>query len=173
MASNKELPAWALEAATAEDRERTSKARREGTMQITWPDKKALRDWTRQHDWPTPLFGFEDKFIARMLASDDNFALALRESGVAIRIPARQITLPDEELRDFDALYAERGESGRPTGWGALVEGLREIRRAVEAGVVVEIDGMKLKSWESFYTWAHGRYHMLEDGYDSWIGDDR
>lgn len=48
-----------------------------------------------------------------------------------------------------------------------------EICRVVEAGVVVEIDGTTLNSWGSFYTWAHGRYHMLEDGYDSWIGDDR
>ena len=28
-----------------------------------------------------------------------------------------------------------------------------------------------LTTWQSFYDWAHGRYHMLEDGYDSWIGD--
>lgn len=29
-----------------------------------------------------------------------------------------------------------------------------------------------MRSWQQFYTWAHGRYHMLEDGYDTWIGDD-
>ena len=108
-----------------------------------------------------------------MLASDDNFALSLQQSGVEIRIPVRQFVLPDEELQEFDALYAERSEDGRPTGWGILVEELREIRRAVEAGVVVEIEGQKLRSWNSFYTWAHGRYHMLEDGYDSWMGDDK
>ena len=62
--------------------------------------------------------------------------------------------------------YAERS-------WRWLVESLREIRRAVEADVVVEIDGQQLKSFGSFYTWAHGRYHVLEDGYDPWIGDDR
>jgi hypothetical protein len=45
-------------------------------------------------------------------------------------------------------------------------------RRAVEAGVVVTIAGETLKSWSGFYTWAHGRYHTLEDGADSWIGDD-
>ena len=172
MATKKELPAWALEAATTEDRERTDQARSQGTMQITWPGKEALRGWTRQHNWPTPWFGFEDKFLVTMLASDDNFALAVQECDVAIRIPARQITIADEKLREFDALYAERDENGRPTGWGALVERLRDIRRAVEAGVVVVIDGRKLRSWDSFYTWAHGRYHMLEDGYDSWIGDD-
>ena len=46
MATKKELPAWALEAATTEDRERTDQARSQGTMQITWPDKEALRGWT-------------------------------------------------------------------------------------------------------------------------------
>jgi hypothetical protein len=50
---------------------------------------------------------------------------------------------------------------------GALVEELRVIRRAVEAGFVVE-----LRTWQGFYSWAHGRYHALEDGYDSWIGSD-
>ncbi len=62
---------------------------------------------------------------------------------------------------------------GYPTSWGSLVEALRAIRRAVEAGVVVHIEGEQpLLSWQHFYQWAHGRYHMLEDGYDTWIGDD-
>ena len=172
MTTKKDLPGWALETATSEDRERTSRARSQDNMQVTWPNETDLRAWSRQHSWPRPLFGFKEKFIETMLASDDNFALAVQESAVEIRIPAQQITIPDAELREFDALYDERGENGRPTGWGPLVEGLREIRRAVEAGVVVVIDGRTLTSWGSFYDWAHGRYHMLEDGYDSWIGDD-
>jgi len=54
-----------------------------------------------------------------------------------------------------------------------LVEDLREIRRAVEAGVAVTVEGEGLLlNWQGFYRWAHGRYHMLEDGYDKWIGDD-
>lgn len=62
---------------------------------------------------------------------------------------------------------------GHPNSWGALVEELRAIRRAVEAGVVVYIAGEQpLSNWQQFYRWAHGRYHMLEDGYDKWIGDD-
>lgn len=173
MAASHELPTWALQPATADDRERTIEAQSRDTMQLTWPDKHVLRDWARRHGWPSPLFGFDGKFLATMLASDDNFALALRESGVEIRIPAPQYVLPDEKLQEFDALYAERTENGRPTSWGVLVEDLREIRRAVEAGVVVVVEGQKLTNWNGFYTWAHGRYHMLEDGYDSWIGDDR
>ena len=56
---------------------------------------------------------------------------------------------------------------------GVLVAGLREIRRAVAAGVVVYVDGKTLRSFGSFYNWAHGRYDALEEGYDSWIGDDK
>lgn len=79
-----------------------------------------------------------------------------------------------EKLAELDALYAARSASGRPTAWGPLVEKLRDIRRAVEAGAVVEIEGAQtLRTWEEFYAWAHGRYHMLEDGWDHWIGDDK
>ena len=48
------------------------------------------------------------------------------------------------------------------------------LRRLVEAGVTVKIEGTQtvLTTWQDFYEWAHGRYHKLEDGYDRWIGDD-
>jgi len=131
-----------------------------------------LRGWTRQQGWPTPWFGFKDAFLRKMLDSEDNFALALSESGIQVVIPIERYTISEEQLSEFDALYEEQNEFGRPTGWGALVSGLREIRRLVEAGIVVEVDGKSLKRFGSFYNWAHGRYHMLEDGYDSWIGDD-
>jgi hypothetical protein len=84
-----------------------------------------------------------------------------------------------ERLKELDALYEETEDMGvlgrRPTQWGTLVEKLRRIRRLVESGVKVKIEGTPtvLHSWSSFYDWAHGRYHALEDGYDSWIGDDR
>ena len=88
------------------------------------------------------------------------------------RIP-QEITISAERLKEFDDLYAERSESGRPVGWGSLVAELREIRRAVEAGVVVNVEGAgPMRSWQAFYDWAHGRYHALEDGYDEWIGND-
>ncbi len=88
-------------------------------------------------------------------------------------MPNQIHTISAEKLSELDALYDARSASGRPTSWGALVEELREIRRAVEKGVVVKVEGgPTLRSWGSFYAWAHGRYHMLEDGYDSWIGHD-
>jgi hypothetical protein len=90
----------------------------------------------------------------------------------------REHTLTIEMLEELDALYKETEDMGglgrRPTRWGTLVAELREIRRLVEAGVTVNVEGTQtvLTTWQSFYDWAHGRYHALEDGYDSWIGDD-
>ena len=78
------------------------------------------------------------------------------------------------ELEELDGLYTARSASGRPLYWGALVDRLRVLRRAVEAGTVVQIEGASaLHTWSEFYAWAHGRYHMLEDGYDHWVGDDK
>lgn len=60
------------------------------------------------------------------------------------------------------------------TYWlGLLVGVLREIRRAVEAGVAATVEGTQtIRTWQGYYNWAHGRYHMLEDGHDHFIGDD-
>lgn len=170
---NPTLPTWAFRAATPQDQMLAQTAQRHGHMQITWPNADALRRWAKQHGWPTPWWDFEATFIAHMLKSQENFALALATSGIQLQIPREAYTLSAAMLRTLDALYESRATNGRPTEWGSLVEELREIRRAVEAGVVVQIEGAPpLLDWQSFYQWAHGRYHMLEDGYDAWIGDD-
>ena len=76
-------------------------------------------------------------------------------------------------LSALDTMYAARSPGGQATSWFALVEELRKIRRTIEAGSVVQIEGeATLATWQEFYAWAHGRYHMLEDGCDAWIGDD-
>ncbi len=124
------------------------------------------------------MFGFEKAFITKLFESNETFSLALNESGINIHIPIKEHILTAETLEELDALYEERDDTGllggRPTGWGTLVSELREIRHLVEAGITVRVEGTQtvLTSWQSFYDWAHGRYHMLEDGYDSWIGDD-
>lgn len=92
----------------------------------------------------------------------------------------REYTITAGMLQRFDALYTD-AEYITPTlrshqrRWGHLVDELREIRRRVEAGVTVKIEGTDtlLTTWQEFYNWAHGRYHALEDGCDLWIGDDR
>lgn len=169
----KKIPAWALRAATAEDHGFAKEAHRHNNMQITWPNERALRIWAKQHGWSTPFFGFEEAFIAQMLETKEHFERAMKESGIEIHLPTQEYRITDAKIHELDALYAERSASGRPTSWGALVEELREIRRAVEAGILITIEGEQaIQSWQSFYSWAHGRYHMLEDGYDKWIGDD-
>jgi hypothetical protein len=159
--------------AAAEDYGVVQAAHRRGALQIKWPDLKALRDWSRLQGWPTPWFGFEAALLAKLLESQLNFACALNESGIELHIPQREYTLSLERLQELDALYEKRSPSGRPAGWEPLVEELREIRRAVEAGVVVQVEGgPRMQTWQGFYEWAHGRYHMLEDGSDHWIGED-
>ena len=89
------------------------------------------------------------------------------------RVAALAMMISTEDLAALGAMYAERSPSGHPTSWRVLVEELRRIRRVVEAGAVVQVEGVgSLATWQEFYAWAHGRYHMLEDGCDPWIGDD-
>jgi hypothetical protein len=169
----KQLPAWALRPAGPEDHGLARQAHSQGRLHIRWPEATALRGWVKRQGWPAPRLGFEAAFITQALTNEVNFELALSESGVELRIPKTDHTLSAEELGELDARYAARSADGRPTDWGTLVEALREIRRAVEAGVAVSVEGAPpMRTWQDFYAWAHGRYHMLEDGYDSWIGDD-
>jgi hypothetical protein len=170
----KGLPAWALRPAGPEDRAAAREAQRRGTLVIAWPDLTVLRGWARQQGWPAPRLGFQAAFTSALLANDQSFALGLQASGIALQVPRESCPISGETLRELDALYAARSAGGRPVHWGSLVEALREMRRAVEAGVALEIDGQPaIRTWQGFYSWAHGRYHMLEDGYDHWIGDDR
>lgn len=38
---------------------------------------------------------------------------------------------------------------------------------------MVTVEGERpMRTWQDFYSWAHGRYHALEDGCDKWIGND-
>ncbi len=125
-----------------------------------------------------PGLALKTHLSLKLFESNETLTLALNESGITIDIPIKEHTLTIEMLKDLDALYEARGDMGtlgqRPTDWGTLVSELRKIRHLVEAGVEVKIEGTQtvLNTWQSFYGWAHGRYHMLEDGYDSWIGDD-
>jgi hypothetical protein len=169
------VPEWAMRRAGAEDYEATRDASERGTLRIEWPDRKTLREWSRRRGWPTRgWFGFEDVFLRTLLESPTNFEGALGESGIEVHVPRQEYTLSPERLRELDALYEERRPDGFPASWSLLVEELREIRRAVEAGVQVRVEGgPRLVTPGGFYTWAHGRYHALEDGVDQWMLDDR
>jgi hypothetical protein len=169
----KAIPAWAMRQAEPEDLSDAREAHARGALVIQWPARAALVGWARSQGWPTPWFGIHDAFIASLLENDQNFKLGLNESGISLQIPKRTFTISPETLSKFDALYEERSSFGQFTGWRWLVEELREIRRAVEAGVVIEVEGARpLRTWQGFYDWAHGRYYKLEEGYDLWIGND-
>jgi hypothetical protein len=177
---SQDIPAWAKQRVLPEDPDflEVRQLHRRGRTQIQLPNLKELKGWAKSHGWPTPMFGFKKAFITKLFESNETFSLALKESGINIHIPIKEHILTIETLKGLDALYEEREDNGllggRPTRWGTLVSKLREIRHLVEAGVKVNVEGTQtvLTTWQSFYDWAHGRYHMLEDGYDSWIGDD-
>lgn len=164
--ASKSPPDWAYRLVAPTERAAAEQAHEKGTMRTNWHETENLRSWARQQGWPTPWLKFESKFYETMLANDANFALALSKSGLTIRIPRAEHTLTAADLRRFDAHFED------PQNWLRLVEDLREVRRAVEVGVVVNVEGKQLTSFDSFYSWAHGRYHMLEDGADEWIGMD-
>ena len=140
---------------------------------IDWPENFVLRQWAGSRGWPTSRFFLRSKFMKKLLESDQSFAFGITGSGVSISIPVERHSISEKELRDLDRLYESRNEHGYPDGLSVLVEELRDIRRAVETGIEVEVEGKTLKDFDQFYSWAHGRYHILEDGADKWIGDDR
>ena len=113
----KNVPAWALREAGSGDRRVAKDALRRDILQIAWPDRKALRAWAKRRGWPTPWLGFDRAFLARMLEDEASFELALQESGVGLRLPKEEHTIPAERLRELDELYDERSESGQPVGW--------------------------------------------------------
>jgi len=167
------FPIWALKVAEPADYKLAQAAHSQGKMQIKWPDLKELQSWSKQQGWMAPWFGFEEAFINTILENGGNFALAIKKSGIQILFPLQEYTLSAENLKRLDEQYDELSPNGQRTGWSILVEHLREIRRAVEAGVVVKVeDKLELRAWDEFYYWAHGRYHLLEEYYDKWIGDD-
>lgn len=160
------VPGWAWRTATAADWQAVGGALQDGRARTNWYQVDDLRGWARAHRWPTPWFGFQDAFLRKMTESEDAFALVLAETRFEVQLLKPSYALPADEVQDLDALYEARD-------YRVLVEGLRDIRRAVEAGVVVEVDGRRLTSFNTFYSWAHGRYYALEDDTGTgWIGDD-
>ena len=162
-----ELPKWALRPAVFEDREALLDQLNKGTLRIKYSNRKTLKNWAWERGWATPWFGFEKKFVQKMLESEFNFHSAVTGCGIEILVPKSEFTIEEKKIAILDATYQN------PEERCYLIEELREIRRAVEAGVVIRIGQDRvIKSWQQFYGWAHERYHILEDGCDKWIGDD-
>jgi hypothetical protein len=170
----KAVAAWAMRRAAADDYSAARDAHNRGTLQTRWPNIDELRAWSKRRGWPTPWFCFDSAVLAKLFENPTNFACALEESGIEFDIPRQEYTLSLESLRELDELYEERSPSGHPVWWRLLVEELREIRRAVEVGVVVQVEGGPvIRTPRRFLQWVDERYHMLEEGVDAWVGDDR
>ena len=92
------LPAWAMRQATADDYEKVKEAQQRGRAPIHWPDSKNLRAWAKQHNWPNPWFSFQDAFLTHLLANPQNFALAVKETGLTIHLPQTRYTIIFERL---------------------------------------------------------------------------
>lgn len=170
------IPKELFESALSNHRQRAIDAHQKGVLLIVWPDSNRLKIWVKKQGWRVPWFKFKNYFISKMLESDENFALVLKESRLEVIIPKEHYNISDRTLHQWDAMYEEREDMGvlgmRPTRWGYLVEGLREIRRIAEVGVIIKIEGKNIQNVGQFLTWVHRRYPGLEDGCDSWVGDD-
>ena len=116
--------------------------------------------------WKTPWIFLQQSFIKQLFANDENYRTVIEDHIVNLLIPRKSVFLSEEQLEDIDESYEAKS-------WSYVVEALREIRRAVEAGVEIKVEGKILKTWNDWYSWAHARYGLLEEGSDKWIGDDR
>ncbi len=160
------IPDWAMRQAGPSDRLNVKKAAEKNRLVYNWYQVPDLRKWAKRQGWPTPWLSFASKFLETMLENDQNFTLVLDQTDLVFQIPVQEYSIDDGTLAEFDQMYKARE-------FLDLVDELRDIRRAVEVGVKVHIDGQTLKSWGGFYSWAHGRYYLLEDDTGSgWIGDD-
>jgi hypothetical protein len=163
------LPAWALRPIGVNDLAAAVAARDKDVLYSNYDRLHNPRQWAKSQGWPTGWLGrsyTEQDFAKTMLDRQDNYSLALAASGIELYVPVDRHAITQQELDEADASY----ESGN-FRW--LVDFLRTVRRAVELGVVVEVDDNQLDTFASFYTWAHGRYYALEDDTNTaWIGDD-
>ena len=76
----------------------------------------------------------------------------------------KEYVITVEMLKEFDEMY-EDAEDITPThkwhrDWDILVEALRGIRRQIQAGVTVKVEGTEtvFTEWWDFYEWCHARY---------------
>lgn len=160
------LPSWALRPANISEREKAADAHYRGKAKIVFKDRKKLKPWMEYHGWKTSWFNLEDAFYKELFSSDEYFQEALSEGVVEVFVPIVSYKFSENELAKID-------ESYKAQKWNWVVEDMREIRRAVEAGIIIEVDDKKLTSFSSFYEWAHQRYHLLEECADKWIGNDK
>jgi len=158
------IPNWALEKAGPNDRVRAKEAYQRETGRFTVPNRVSLKDWMKARGWKRSWISPESSFYRQCFQDDTLFQLALKDNMADIWIPKQSHQLSDADLAAIDEDYEQKD-------WSAAVAQLRDIRRAIDGGVTLKIDGQTFKSSGFFYTWAHQRYHTLEEISNEWMMD--
>lgn len=159
------LPNWALEKAGPHDRVRAKEARQKDTGRFTLPNRVSLKEWMKARGWKRSWISPEGSFYKQCFQDDTLFQLVLKEKMVDIWIPKQSHRISEADLAAINRDYEAQD-------WSATAAQLRDIRRALGAGVIIEIDGQSFKSSGSFYTWVHQRYHALEGISNEWMTDE-
>ena len=102
---NTNLPSCALRRATAADRLATKQAYEQAAMQTNWDTCDPLKTWAKEGGWPTLWLSFQKAFCTELLENNENFSLAVSESGLQITILKQTYTILDDELHETDDEY--------------------------------------------------------------------
>lgn len=160
------IPNWALRKAGPEDKALAEQAFKDARANLKLTDRTGMKTWMKSRGEKISWLRPSASFYKQLLASEESFREVLAIGVMEIWIPKYSYTVPEDFLATVDQLYAEKD-------WNTAVEYLREIRRAIDLGVKVQIEDKTFTSASTFYNWAHQRYHVLEEAADKWILDDR
>lgn len=157
-----QLPKWALEKAGPQDRVRAQDAYQRKTGHFIAPEWPSLREWMRAREWKYSWLSKETAFYKQCFRNDDNFRAVLEDQIAELWIPKQSHQVSEDDLASIDKDYSDRA-------WSSAVAQLKDLRRAIDAGITIKVDGRTFTSSGSFYTWVHKRYHALEEASDDWI----
>jgi hypothetical protein len=129
------VPPWALRVAIPEDHSLVQAAQSQDRMQVEWPDLKRLQSWAGHQGWEVPWFGFQQSFIRQMLDNEENFKLAVNESGIRVFVPKQEhSSLPNSLENSMRSMRNGRQADGLPAGalwWRNLERYVALWRRAL------------------------------------------
>lgn len=166
---SKNLAAWALRPAQAEDYARAKQAWEKKYLKVTWPEGSQWKAWAQSQTTPTFSSESPEAFLGSLFQNEAAFQVAFTESGLEFSIPIEQYVLPPDILHQMDTWYDQTNAEGKYTHWGHLVKQLQSMFRMVDAGIVLSIEDSPFTSFTPLYSWAYERYRALEEGYDEWF----
>lgn len=156
---------WFLKKAGVDDYEKARKVLSDLDGKIEFRDRKNLYTWMKKSGWKPNWFFVEQSFRKRIVEEEKRFRQAIAEKKATIMIPVDSYRCDNKYLEDLDQDY-ENGD------YDGMVSSLSDLRRAIDAGVLVLIDGNSFDDSSKFYNWVHKRWHLLEECADKWILSD-